>query len=265
MSGQQGAGGADRGPLPLLYTFAAVAVTVAFIGFISGTRDPGPTPGAAQEHESTTIDEMTVPEYRDVSAIGRGPNAGMYEQRLARGLPGLTDEVKRDGDLAGVRAKRASRRAYDGAPPTIPHAVEQTGAPSCLACHGAGAKIGDKIAPAMSHRRYSSCTQCHVPQQTPLPNRPPAMLAPNSFRGLPAATTGTRAWGGAPPTIPHKVFMRERCASCHGVSGANPIRSTHPYRQSCQQCHVPDSGSAQDQPRLESALRGWGGEGAPKK
>jgi hypothetical protein len=32
--------------------------------------------------------------------------------------------------------------------------------------------------------------------------------------------------------------MREACASCHGPSGKRGLRSTHPVRASCQQCHA---------------------------
>jgi cytochrome c-type protein NapB len=33
---------------------------------------------------------------------------------------------------------RASRRAFNGAPPVIPHAVENTSDAACYACHGQG-------------------------------------------------------------------------------------------------------------------------------
>jgi cytochrome c-type protein NapB len=50
---------------------------------------------------------------------------------------------------------------------------------------------------------------------------------------------GSRAHPGAPPVIPHKVFMRENCLSCHsGPGGREEIRTTHPERTRCMQCHV---------------------------
>ena len=52
---------------------------------------------------------------------------------------------------------------------------------------------------------------------------------------------GNRAWSIAPPEIPHRTFMQERCESCHGVNGRDAIRSTHPWRQSCEQCHAPSA------------------------
>jgi predicted CXXCH cytochrome family protein len=47
-------------------------------------------------------------------------------------------------------------------------------------------------------------------------------------------------YDGAPPTIPHKVFMRENCGACHVGPGAREeILTTHPERTRCRQCHVP--------------------------
>jgi cytochrome c-type protein NapB len=36
--------------------------------------------------------------------------------------------------------------------------------------------------------------------------------------------------------------MRENCMSCHGEGGTSAIRTSHPDRQSCTQCHAPDAG-----------------------
>ena len=45
---------------------------------------------------------------------------------------------------------------------------------------------------------------------------------------------------GSPPVIPHKLFMRENCLSCHaGPSAPKEIRMSHPERVNCRQCHVP--------------------------
>lgn len=248
----------DRGPLPLLYTAAAIAVAVAVIGFVSGTRDPGAPPLPAATGPEAARDDREVPTYADMAAGEHGPNSQLYRGALTAGLPALTDEVVREGDLDALRERRASARAYAGAPPTIPHAIDQRSAPACLACHERGARIGDRIAPAMSHARYQSCVQCHAPQQSSVPSPPAPALTENGFVGMEAPTLGTRAWPGAPPTIPHATWMRERCDSCHGVSGASPMRSTHPARQSCTQCHVPDAARSQTQPRLEAAIERFG-------
>jgi cytochrome c-type protein NapB len=51
---------------------------------------------------------------------------------------------------------------------------------------------------------------------------------------------GSRATPGAPPTLPHRVLMRENCNACHDGPGAREeIRTSHPERWRCQQCHIP--------------------------
>ena len=52
------------------------------------------------------------------------------------------------------------------------------------------------------------------------------------------AFLSNRAFSGAPPTIPHRVFMRDNCISCHGPTGYHEYRTTHPNRTQCMQCHV---------------------------
>lgn len=132
---------------------------------------------------------------------------------------------------------RATRRAYNGAPPVIPHAVEQTDDAACMACHGTGARIGELVANRIPHAYLSQCLQCHAPP-APLPladrNSPPA----NSFAGLPTPSAGPRAYPGAPPLIPHSTWMRQDCLSCHGgVAGWPGLEVTHRWRTNCLQCH----------------------------
>src|SRR5690606_28103466 len=116
-------------------------------------------------------------------------------------------------------ASRAERRAYDGAPPIVPHAIDERGAPACLACHEGGMRIDNRTAPAMSHEAFTSCLQCHAGpgERARQSTLAPSVATTSSFVGLPSPTHGERAHAGAPPTIPHRTFMRERCASCHGA------------------------------------------------
>jgi nitrate reductase (cytochrome), electron transfer subunit len=60
-----------------------------------------------------------------------------------------------------------------------------------------------------------------------------------------------RAFDGAPPTIPHSTLMRTDCLSCHGPQGLYGLRTPHPERQSCLQCHAP--GAHLDQYQFLSA------------
>lgn len=170
----------------------------------------------------------------------------MYDGAFARLRdqgPSVNDEVVQTAEeREAVLGQRRERRAYAGAPPTIPHSVQQKDPAACLACHSSGAQIAGKRAPAMSHREYTMCTQCHAMQRTEnehvaqLGEYPDALE--HGFEGLHEPSQGSRAYQGAPPTMPHPLFMRENCSSCHGVHGALGMRSTHPERQNCQQCHA---------------------------
>lgn len=141
---------------------------------------------------------------------------------------------------------RAERRAFNGAPPQVPHAVEQTDDAACYACHQNGARVGDRIANPMSHRFMVHCLQCHA---APAPQvfEDFEVAVSNTFAGLPTPTHGERAGPGAPPVIPHSTWMRERCLSCHGGIGWEGLEVTHRWRTNCIQCHA--ISSALDRPQ----------------
>ena len=91
-----------------------------------------------------------------------------------------------------------------------------------------------------------SCTQCHVEQSFTTLGMHGALgtsFGSSAFKGAEAPRKGTRAFPEAPPTIPHTTHMRENCLACHGAAGSAPLRTSHPSRVSCQQCHVPSSTS----------------------
>jgi cytochrome c-type protein NapB len=235
----------------------AALLTVTAVGFLSGTRSP-PEPVraggvAARRTAAPSATANPVPRYADVGATPRGPNATLYQgafDRLALALPALADPVE-PGDRAQALAARAARRAYDGAPPVIPHAIDQRGVPDCLACHGQGMVVAGKVAKVMSHAAYASCVQCHVVAVDPRPAAERSPRPESLFVGLAAGGGGDRAWVGAPPVMPHGTWMRQDCASCHGRAGLPGLRSTHPTRQSCNQCHAPVAELEARFPRLE--------------
>jgi cytochrome c-type protein NapB len=228
-----------------LHVGGAAVVALAVVGFFTGVQGAGarvPRAGAAPAGAAT----VKAPSDGDLRRERRGPNASRYVGAVARlgaGQPGLFDDVvQSDEDRARALTARGERRAYDGAPPTIPHAIQQNGPPDCLACHQNGATIAGRRAPRMSHESYASCTQCHVSTQPRAGETSPVTASPEStFTGLASPARGERAWPGAPPTIPHPTKMRGECGSCHGTNGAPGMRSTHPYRQSCTQCHAPSA------------------------
>jgi cytochrome c-type protein NapB len=133
-----------------------------------------------------------------------------------------------------------ARRAYPGAPPLIPHRVEdaQAGGRACLACHADGgfAPRFGAYAPVVPHPDLESCRQCHVPQTTQSVFRATAWSTPAPPVRPPAARSA-----GA-PSIPHGLEMGEDCLACHGGPDAPAaIRTSHPTRANCVRCHVPAS------------------------
>jgi cytochrome c-type protein NapB len=131
---------------------------------------------------------------------------------------------------------RSARRSYDGAPPTIPHELFGI---ACVECHTRRSVTvaGYDPSPIMPHTEggaFTNCKQCHVPAKTR------NVFQPSRFEPLlQDLRPGNRAHPGAPPTIPHRVFMRENCLVCHAGTGSREeIRTTHPERTRCRQCHA---------------------------
>jgi cytochrome c-type protein NapB len=146
----------------------------------------------------------------------------------------------REGAVKSAAHVRAERRAYDGAPPTIPHANFGM---RCGACHNAQGQSVDGVgfAPASPHEGTAKagatirCRQCHVFVTDP------GLFVASEYMPLEQDLRyGGRATPGAPPTIPHRMLMRENCVACHDGPGAREeVRTTHPERGRCRQCHVP--------------------------
>ena len=139
------------------------------------------------------------------------------------------------------RAQRAELRAFYTAPPVIPHDRELLRNRDCMICH---AEIRDldtseRTSLKSPHARFSNCAQCHVSIEPAFGEA--AEEVESTWQGLEEPGEGTRAHALAPPTLPHRVFMRENCLSCHSTD--NPyefLRRPHPERVNCLQCHVAD-------------------------
>lgn len=246
----------------LVYCFVAVVLAVSLVGFLRGVDV------SKAEMES----HITVPDGPDTQPDGEIPTARSYSEmrnyppgqgsgwehslKMASSKPPREGKVTSQ-DLERALAERAKSRAYDGAPPTIPHPVQQNSAAECMACHGQDLRFGEARAQSLPHDELTSCTQCHVPEDAPmeggarLPKDPRAVA--NEFVGVQPVARGPRAWNIAPPQIPHSTAMRQNCLSCHGESGEAPMQSSHTSRQSCTQCHAP-SAELDLRPTLESGL-----------
>lgn len=238
----------------LVHIALLLVITCAVIGFFVGLVPavPGWEPQKKNAVEPAT-EARPMPAYLAMNGKERGPNSHYVTDiaNLQSHVPALTDPViNTEADKSATLALRASRRAYAGAPPTMPHPVDANNVTNCLVCHGNGLKIDGRIAPKMSHQTFTNCTQCHA--QAGTPGMGPEFPVSNSFVGLESPSAGERAWPGAPPTMPHQMRMREDCTSCHGVLGRPGIRTTHPWRMNCVQCHA--SSAAFDQHRHEDRL-----------
>lgn len=162
-------------------------------------------------------------------------DAGMFEEPLA------AESVKQSDDKPVSKRDLAqfySRRAYPGAPPIIPHEVldkKGIGGNTCTGCHAQGGYVPQfkAYAPVTPHPQWSNCVQCHVPAAEKTRFRETAFV--------PAArpTLVKAALAGGPPAVPHSLEYRSACQSCHAGPGAvKEIRTPHPERQNCRQCHV---------------------------
>lgn len=144
---------------------------------------------------------------------------------------------------------RSERRAFDGAPPVIPHENFKM---SCTNCHGSqGVEVpGVGFAPPLPHGETQGlsdaarCSQCHLFRATE------AVFRKSEFVGIPQSyTPAHRQYVGAPPVLPHRIFMRENCVSCHsGPSARAEIATDHPERSSCLQCHLSRGGDKTEVP-----------------
>ena len=229
--------------LPLL---GAVVIALALVGFLLGIIEgetptaPAAAPRAIAHWEGTDQQVAPAASYSAIHMAKFSPNSnwsGKLEQ-LKYQRPSRLDPVTRhpDAKLAAIH-DRTVNRAFDGAPPVIPHRIEQQSSKSCLACHENGMKLGNRIASVVSHPHFTNCTQCHVESSTSGPFDQPVMTQ-NSFDGISRSGTGTRAIGGAPPTIPHTTWLRDNCMSCHGTIARDGLRTSHPWLTNCRQCHA---------------------------
>ena len=228
----------------LLYCFVVVVFGVSMVGFLTGTNVKPDHLRRSLTRGPEVSPTGTIPmarSYRELRDTPPGPGSSWAESLKVASQAVSAQKVELSLDEA--LRQRQTRRAYDGAPPTIPHFVSQNSASECLACHADGLRLGERQARVISHEKLTNCNQCHVPdfQETAatLPKDPRDV--PNSFVGLAPPKRGPRAWSIAPPQVPHSSFMRENCISCHGESGSSPMRSSHPQRQNCTQCHAPSA------------------------
>ncbi len=243
-----------KGPL----VAGIVALTLGLSGFFMGLRqtdhsttrqlDAWSASDSSAPKPAPITSAPVAPRYAEIPASRLHPNHA-WINHLSNHQPApqllLATLARTPAGQNQARATRAARRMYDGAPPVSPHPLDQQNPASCLSCHGNPTTIDGRPVPQMSHAPLDNCLQCHVssvgPTSTWRGKDLPGLFTENAFTGQPPPLTGTRAFDGAPPTIPHRQHMRENCLSCHGPGGTSAFRSTHPERQNCLQCHATDA------------------------
>lgn len=236
--------------------FAFVVVSVAVVGYFTGLQGPmqvtarnASQPASHQANATpakTEVEVVPATHYAEMASVTRARRSPTSLASLKSIVDPLAEfQIDPQKKLAALQ-RRARNRAFNGAPPTIPHAISQRSDASCTACHQAGALTKSLQIPRMSHAFLANCTQCHV-ESNPK-HMAAAVFVENEFAGLPAPTAGPRAFEGAPPQIPHTTWMRSSCMSCHGYEGLQGLRTTHPWRHNCQQCHTPSATMEQVMP-----------------
>lgn len=231
---------------------AAVAAMVAFVLLVANVFQGDETPDHPPPLQTT---DRTPPIESE-----NGPFR-LRQDELGVALTATRDSVAHARTLSFYR----SLRAYPGAPPRIPHGLtdEEFRSGSCQTCHRRGGYVTrfGNYAPVTPHPERTPCLQCHVPRDTlvgtPLPDRPgqdtcgqchvdpdapPQTLAQSTWSTVPWPELGRRAMPEAPLWIPHGLESRSVCLACHAGPGAvEEIRTDHPERIVCRQCHVPIS------------------------
>ena len=227
-----------------LHVFLAVVIAVSLAGLVYGFQDsPEPVLPTASQAPQGQEPIPSAPSYSTVAGLRWADDAvPLTDQAGPFALPEAAPID--DAALQQARVTLGERRAFDGAPPVIPHPVQEERT-DCIACHVDGLQAEGFRVPQISHEVFSSCTQCHLSADPNLPVVSNRMLTTNSFAGLTAGpqrgVVATPPWPTAPPATPHTTNMRENCASCHGEGGFPTLRTPHPERVSCTQCHVPSA------------------------
>lgn len=147
-------------------------------------------------------------------------------------------------------AQYYAARSFPGAPPGYAHRDEadyEAVPEACLSCH----KRGTGGAPATPHPQLPECRHCH------LFTRAKGTFRASTFAALPPPKRAGRAVPGGPPVMAHPPSaLRGSCLACHGEKGQlEALRTPHPERTACEQCHVPQrTPLAWQPPPLDRAL-----------
>lgn len=230
---------------------AAVALMIAVVLSLGGRLERNE---AMRVHVAEPVrPPLTAPD-RPIAA-----EAGVFRIRPG-GLAVAPDAERRREAHPRTLAMHRAQRAYPGAPPPIPHGLtdQELRDQSCNTCHERGGFVPrfSAYVPVTPHPDMVSCLQCHAPKdavvgvtfpsttgdvcsQCHAPGAEPAPFDELDWAAPSWPVIDRRPLPGGPPVIPHALYFRNNCLSCHGGPGAvEEIRTTHPERANCRQCHV---------------------------
>jgi cytochrome c-type protein NapB len=244
-------GSTPRSDLPLRVLLIAAAVTAMTALIVTLDRAGGDRATPAAPDSVAPV----VPPAEPIAA-----EAQVFQMRAGDLATDPAAPLRRSAHLRTLAMFRALR-AYPGAPPRIPHGLtsEEIRTVRCRTCHehGGYSQRFESYAPVTPHPQLTACLQCHLPDArmvgTALPRSGPDALcrqchAPASeplvtpeLAWVPASwpETVTRRRDGAPPPIPHDLASRGNCLACHmGPGAVAEIRTSHPERADCRECHL---------------------------
>jgi cytochrome c-type protein NapB len=234
---------------------------------------------AAREHAPSVVSvPLVVPPAEPIPA----------EAQVFRTTPGMVaiEPGARRERSAHPRRLRAVRflRAYPGAPPRIPHPLraDEFRTDACRTCHERGGYSArfQAYVPLTPHPERGICLQCHVGEDGVLgleapdanPDARCALChgpAGGPVRAEASLTWSTTVWPTLPrttvdqnpPPIRHDLQFRQNCLTCHaGPAATAEIRTKHPERADCRQCHlVPDPAASAFSRSAPEAAAGVGG------
>lgn len=179
---------------------------------------------------------------------------------LQSAVPPVAEAPRRSTAHPRTLATFRSLRAFPGAPPRVPHGLtpEELRTTRCTTCHARGGWVARfaAYAPVTPHPELEACLQCHALDDPTaghaLPDPTPDAICRqchdpgNPVSALSTAASQDASWpalssasDGTPPPLPHALQLRENCQACHaGPAAVAEIRTTHPERTDCRQCHV---------------------------
>jgi nitrate reductase cytochrome c-type subunit len=240
----------DADALARRLVLIALAMAAMFGIILFAALRPFLDGGAASPDGAVTIQAAAAPIAAEADVFRTQPGG------ILLGTTGAT----RGAHMRTLTSYR-SRREYPGAPPRIPHGLtsQEYRSGECNTCHERGGysqRFGTYI-PVTPHPEWSQCLQCHASNAAivglQLPGSEPDATCrqchvPASRRiALPALDWRAADWPrprGAfavtPPVVPHDLVLRGNCLACHmGPAAVTEVRTRHPERGNCRQCHVP--------------------------